>query len=192
MKASKPSIALVLSCGLLLMLLLLLCDAPSRCHAADVRDTMAAINQATRGTGYGCKTVSWEDAQRAVVDGALSVMGPNIADVRLWEKSGQLLYTVRSDSWNERLAYVKPRDLAVVVGNQNVDGELESVNFQTYLENFGRYGGYVGVHGGANLYEPHVDEIVSVRFQTVFLEKDSLESVKLFRETTLRTSLFPL
>src|SRR5688572_18674172 len=88
--------------------LLILC---ALVRANSISDTMQAIDRATAGTPYSCKTVSWEDAQRAVVDGSLSALGPNIADVRLWEKSGRLLYTVRSDNWNERLAYVKPRDL---------------------------------------------------------------------------------
>jgi len=127
------------------------------------------LDQTARSKGFSCKTVSWEDASRGTVGGNLSCWGPNISDVRLWEKSGQLLYTLRSDNWNERLGYVAAKDVALVVGNEVKGGnQLENITLQKYLDNVKKYGGYTGLTTDS-LSENQNDQIFSIRFQTVFL-----------------------
>ena len=141
--------------------------------AASLSDVQAAIDAAARGTGFQCMPVSWEDAQRGTVGGALSCWGGNISDVRLWEKTGKLLYTCRTQNWNERLGYVAAKEVAVVTGNHTpgAEGSMrqpKAVTLQSYLKSFGTYAGYAGVTSSA-LYDATVDDILSIRFQTVFL-----------------------
>ena len=127
------------------------------------------IDNVARSSGFRCVPVSWEDASRGTVGGALSCWGGNISDVRLWERSGKLLYTVRSDNWNERLGYVAAKDIAVVVGNHARGGSaLRNVTLQNYLTNAAQYGGYAGLTT-PSLSENQADQILSIRFQTVFL-----------------------
>jgi hypothetical protein len=127
------------------------------------------IDKVASASGFRCVPVSWEDASRGTVGGALSCWGGNISDVRLWEKSGKLLYTVRSDNWNERLGYVAAKDVAVVVGNHVPGGaQLSNVTLQNYLSNAKKYGSYAGLTTDS-LSENQTDQILSIRFQTVFL-----------------------
>lgn len=65
---------------------------------ASLADTQAALNAVAGKKGFRCVPVSWEDAQRGTVGGTLSCWGGNISDVRLWEKGGQLLYTLRTEN----------------------------------------------------------------------------------------------
>ncbi len=140
---------------------------------ASVSQVQSAIDEAAKGTGFKCVPVSWEDAQRGTVGGALSCWGGNISDVRLWDKSGALLYTCRTENWNERLGYVAAKEVAVVTGNHiaavgDIPRQPKAVTLQSYLKAFGEYAGYAGVTSTA-LYDPSVDDILSIRFQTVFL-----------------------
>lgn len=136
------------------------------------------IDKIASSAGFRCVPVSWEDASRGTVGGALSCWGGNISDVRLWEKSGQLLYTVRSENWNERLGYVAAKDVALVVGNHVPGGsQLSNVTLQTYLSNAKQYGSYAGLTT-PSLSENQTDTIFSIRFQTVFLPVKGDDSIK--------------
>lgn len=154
---------------------------------SSISEITKALDSTASQLGYSCKSVSWEDAQRGTVSGSLSCWGSNISDVRLWEKSGKLLYTLRSQNWNEKLGYVSSKDVAVVVGNQTASSEkdLQPVNLRSFLENIGHHGSYAGLKSDLNLSQTDVDDsrangadkpinvglddILSVRFQTVFL-----------------------
>jgi len=160
--------------------------------AASMNDVVAAINAAA-GPNYSCKPVSWEDCTRGKVNDALSCWGPNISDVRLWEKeemldSTVLLYTVRSSNWNEKLSLVNPKNVAVVVGNQEPYRDntinLKSITLDEYLRNLDRgvaYGAYAGIKKASDqsfISSPLVDNAVTIRFQTVFLPiKNRNESI---------------
>lgn len=135
--------------------------------AASLKDIKTQIDHVARASGYSCKTVSWEDATRGTVGGSLSCLGANIADVRLWEKSGRLLYTVRSANWDERLGFVAAKDVTVVVGNHSARSRLQSITLQEYLDESGVYATYSGVQ--ASSLACHKDDLFSIRFQTVFL-----------------------
>lgn len=144
-----------------------------------LRDVQQAIDKAAAGTGFRCVPISWEDAQRGTVDGSVSCWGGNISDVRLWEKSGQLLYTCRSENWNERLGYVAAKDVAVVTGNELFASprQLAATTLQKYLLSFGEYASYAGVTSASSLYDDTVDQIFSIRFQTVFLPVEKGKTV---------------
>jgi hypothetical protein len=135
-----------------------------------IEQTKAAVDAAARSSGFRCVPVSWEDASRGKsAGGALSTMGPNIADVRLFEKTGALLYTLRSQNWNERLGYVAAGDVALMTGNESSSASaLQPTTLASYLQNVGAHAGYAGV-AVPSLYEPTIDGIFSIRFQTVFL-----------------------
>jgi hypothetical protein len=155
---------------------------------ASLESVKERLNEVAKSKGFQCVNVSWEDAQWGTVGGALSCWGGNISDVRLYEKSGKLLYTLRSQNWNERLGYVSSKDVAVVVGNYDPSSkkELKTVNLRNLLENFGTHGKVVGVPSNTNLNQTETDDIFSVRFQTVFLPVEEKE--KTFFESL--TSMF--
>lgn len=136
---------------------------------ASIAQVTKALNEAAAKKGFRCVPVSWEDAQRGTVGGQLSCWGGNISDVRLWEKSGKLLYTLRTENWNERLGYVSTKDVAVVVGNHVRGGQAPvPITLETYLKNFKEYAGYAGVTKDT-LHAEGVDQLATIRFQTVFL-----------------------
>lgn len=143
-----------------------------------IEQTKQAIHAATAGSGFRCVNVSWEDAQRTNFGTTVSSVGPNISDVRLYEKSGSLLYTLRSDNWNERLGYVSAGDIALVTGNEKrvPTPVMEPTTLRSYLQSIGTYGSYAGIQT-PSLYDPSLDEIFSIRFQAVFLPIKTNENV---------------
>ena len=138
---------------------------------ASIQETMAQINSSLKAThpNYSCKTVSWEDAARGTVGGALSSIGPNITDVRLYAKDKTQLFTVRSDNWNEKLGKASSDEVCVVVEEEPGTGELVPITLTNYLKNIGKYGAYAGIKTGTNLYNEELDKEISIRFQTTFL-----------------------
>jgi len=142
---------------------------------ASVQDTIKAINEACKSKGgafaqYSCKSVSWDDAQRGTVGGNLSCWGSNITDTRLYEKSGQQLFTVRPDNWDEKLGRVSTGDVALLVGNEARRGtELRPMTLRNYLKTIGQHASYAGLKEGQSLHEDMLDQQVSIRFQTTFL-----------------------
>jgi len=159
---------------------------PTMSTPSSVRDTCDAINAACKAKGgayasYSCKSVSWDDVQRGTVGGSLSCWGGNITDTRLWEKSGTLLYTCRSDNWNEKLGKVDADSVAVVVGNHkrpSRSGEkvaLEPITLKDFLQNTGMYASYSGVNSDTDLYDENLDSEISIRFQTTFLPVEDSE-----------------
>ena len=133
----------------------------------------SAVDAVAGAAGFKCVPVSWEDAQRGTTgNGGLSCGGGNISDVRLYEKSGKLLYTLRSDNWNERLGFVRARDVAVVVGNEVAGGapQPRALTLEDYLRDAPAvYAGYAGCGPDSRLFAAGRDELFTVRFQTVFL-----------------------
>lgn len=142
----------------------------SNAAAASLSDVQKALNDVASPRGFQCQAVSWEDAQRGTVGGALSCWGGNISDVRLWERGGRMLYTLRSQNWNERLGYVSSKGVALMIGNESaVPGHaLEAITLESYLRNIGQHAAYAKVETPA-LYDATVDGLLSIRFQTVFL-----------------------
>merc|ERR1719171_2699301 len=143
--------------------------------AASVGDVMGAINSSLRGAGgaystYSCKTVSWDDVQRGTVGGGLSSWGANITDTRLYAKSGQQLYTVRAENFNEKLGCVSADEVALIAGNQTPGGgALTPITLKDVLKNFGAHGGYAGVEKDVSMLDEAADAKVSIRFMTTFL-----------------------
>jgi len=140
---------------------------------AKVRDIMSTINKTCREKGgkyatYSCKTVSWDDVSRGTVGGSLSCWGSNITDTYLKSKSGEQLFTVRSDNWNEKLGVITSSDIALVQGNQSNSGKLSPITLKTFLKNSKQYGGYTGL-STEDLSDDVLDQRCSIRFQTTFL-----------------------
>lgn len=116
--------------------------------------------------------VSWQDCSRGWnANGSLSSMGSNIADVRIIDSEKRPIYTVRSENWDEKLAVVSARDLALIVGNESASVEkiFKAITLDQYLKNAGQYASYAKVPLDTNLYSEDVDDKISVRFQTVFI-----------------------
>lgn len=143
--------------------------------ASSVSDVMSTINVTLRSAGasyaeYECKTVSWDDVTRGTVGGALSCWGSNITDTRLFAKSGQQLYTVRSQNFNEKLGSVSADELALIQGNQVAGGgPLTPITLRDFLRNIGSHGAYAGLDKNCDLSDAAADSKVSIRFMTTFL-----------------------
>jgi len=143
--------------------------------AASVSDVMSNINSTLKSSGgaysgYSCKTVSWDDVTRGNVGGQLSCWGANITDTRLYAKSGQQLYTVRSDNFNEKLGKVSANELALITGNQEPGGgSLSPITLADFLRGMGKHGTYAGLDKSVDLSDTAADAEVSIRFMTTFL-----------------------
>ena len=144
-------------------------------NPTSVTDVITSVNTALRDAGgaystYSCKTVSWDDVQRGTVGGSLSAWGGNITDTRLYAKSGQQLYTVRAENFNEKLGCVSADEVALIAGNQTPGGgALTPITLKDVLKNFGAHGGYAGVDKDVSILDGAADAKVSIRFMTTFL-----------------------
>ncbi|CAE7393724.1 unc-104 [Symbiodinium sp. CCMP2456] len=133
---------------------------------------MKAINEACRSKGghyatYSCQVVSWDDVSRGTTGGSLSCWGANITDTYLKSKTGQRLFTVRSDNWNEKLGVVSADEVAVVASRTG--GTLQPVTLRNVLQQMGAYGSYAGLEGQTDLSNAALDAQCSIRFQTTFI-----------------------
>lgn len=136
-------------------------------------DTLRAV---AAPLGYSVVAVSWEDCSRGfTASGQLSSMGSNITDVRIADRERRPIYTVRAQNWNERVAFVPAADVSLVVGNEEPTAHkaLRSVALSEYLARIGTFGSYAGVPAGTSLAADAIDARLTVRFQTVFVAKDS-------------------
>ena len=113
---------------------------------------------------YSCKKVSWDDVSRfGAGTSSVSCFGSNITDTRLFAKDNTMLFVVRPNNWNEKIAKVRAEDIAIV------DRQRNPINFRNFLENIGEYGKYVIDDTSLNLFDNNLDNEVSVRFQTTFI-----------------------
>jgi hypothetical protein len=136
-----------------------------------------------KGTGYQVTQISWNDSKR--YQG--SSVGPNITDARLRGKYGENFFVLRPENFDEKIGKVKMSDIALIVGNENVESELSPVTLKTYLSNFAKYASYATddqvLKGYSSLIENPSEE-VGIRFQAVFLKtKDRSESIEFYPET---------
>jgi len=157
---------------------------------ASVDDVRSALNTHAASFGYSCVARSWEDVQRGKnADGTLSAYGPNITDVWAGDKQKRPIYTLRSPNFNEKLARVSTRGIAVVHGNLSntfVNGAraLETTTLQKVLASVAPLTGKNGVclyskdlgFGDASssnekvdLTHEQLDAHATIRFQVVFL-----------------------
>jgi hypothetical protein len=140
---------------------------------------MRSLQKTVVGTGYNAYGVSWDDASRGVVDGCLNAYGANITDTTLCTKSGDKLYMIRPENFDERLGMIRAKDLRLLVGNHvphSRDEDLRSTSLDEYLSCIGIFGEYVGLDTSKNLSAEHLDDYVSVRFQTVFIPLSKVDS----------------
>ena len=136
--------------------------------ASSVQETIAQINnicQKSEGVyrDYTCMTVSWNDVSRFKSGSALSCVGSNINDTRLYDKSGALLYVVRPSNWNEKIGRVSSDQIALHASSG------DPMTLRHYLRNLGKHCAYIGVGHDVNLSDDRLDNVVGIRFQTCFL-----------------------
>ena len=115
----------------------------SRVHNPELFEIKDAINNTCRENwgpyaNYSCKSVSWDDYCRGYENGSLSSVGNNITDTFLCAKDSRVLYTIRSDNWNETLDLVSVDDIAMVARQSNSD-RLSNVSLSQFLEKFDEY-----------------------------------------------------
>jgi huntingtin len=141
--------------------------------AASARDVLSSINQCCKRRGghyaqYSCKVVSWDDVSRGTVGGSLSCWGANITDTYLKSKTGEQLFTVRADNWNEKLGKVSASEVALVSSLDGVSAPTP-VTLRDFLKSLGQRGEYAGLSGSTDLSDETLDTECSIRFQTTFL-----------------------
>ena len=136
--------------------------------ATEIDQTITKIDKVLRerGSAYSCKRVSWEDCSRGTSGGQLSSLGSNITDVRLTARDGRVLYTVRTDNFNEKTGRVDAR----AVGLLDADGAPTTL--REVLRRAGEHGAAVGLDPSTDLLDEDLDDEVGIRFQTTFLPLD--------------------
>lgn len=140
----------------------------------------ALLRPLAREAGYDVVALSWEDCTRGYTDGGLSVWGQNITDVRVVDDAKTTVFMVRSENFNERIAYVKASEVAVVVGNEesSLTKNLRSVLLSDYLQRFGAFAKHAGAPEGCSLAGP--DDIVSIRPQVAFVKAGTQFTTNVF------------
>ena len=135
--------------------------------------------------GYSVTAVSWEDCSRGwTPGGALSTGGSNITDVRIADREKVPIYTLRAENYNERVAFARTPDIALVVGNETKESQkvLRSTNLKTYLEQAGTFGSYAHVPPLTSLSAPALDERVTgqptERLALLYVPRDVNSSVR--------------
>lgn len=139
------------------------------------RTIAALLKPLAEKRGYDAVPISWDDSSRGYdKDGALSCWGENIADVDVVDHSAVPIFTVRSKNYNERIAYVKTSDLALVVGNEEATASktLKPALVSDYLKRFGSFAQHVGAPKGCSLAS-ELDDRISLRAQVVFVREDT-------------------
>ena len=115
---------------------------------------------------YRYVNVGWDDCMRA----RNSSIGPNIAD---WsfklKKSGKILPFIRGPNYEDKTLTIRAKNLAIIVANKRNNEELETISFQNYLNNYGKY--TPGIPDEVNLSSSQ-DEMVTVRFIVVICPED--------------------
>ena len=138
-----------------------------------VNEQIIAIQRtlSTKGgiySNYRCKNVSWDDVSRFGAGGGisgLSCVGSNITDTRLHSKNGELLYTVRPENWNEKIAMVSADEVSLI--HNGVPTTLRD-----YISNFSKNAKYACSKNTKDLHSNGTDDKISLRFQTTFLPVD--------------------
>lgn len=153
----------------------------------------SVLSNIAKSRGYNAVPVSWEDLCRSQSsDGTLSNYGPAICDVSICDKQKRPIWTVRSENYNEKLVFESADNIYLVVGNEEPSPhkKFRSVTLQEYLQNFGQYTKYANVPADTNLFVPELDNVVSIRFQTVFVPQDTELSLLTYSYGTESLLLF--
>ena len=109
--------------------------------------------------------VGWDDCSRALH----SSIGPNISDWSFQLKDGTVLPFLRSPNFTDKTATLRSRDIAVVVGNETKEGNLQTITLEQYLKNYGRY--TPGVPDEVDLSNG-LNELISIRFIAVIVPEN--------------------
>ena len=110
--------------------------------------------------------VGWDDVSRAFG----SCIGSNISDWSFMLKDGITLPFIRSPNYTDKTLTISAKDMAIIVGNERPNGNLNAITFQNYLENYGKY--TPGVPDSVDL-SAGPDELVSIRFIGVIVPENA-------------------
>lgn len=127
--------------------------------------TMKTIQEILDKRNYKYVKVGWDDCSRAYG----SSVGSNISDWTFKMKNGEILPFIRCPNYEDKTITLSAKDIAIVIGNDNVDKKLKTVSFQDYMENYGKY--TPGVPNNINLSSSE-DELVTVRYIAVICPED--------------------
>lgn len=132
----------------------------------------ALLRPLAKEAGYTLQAVSWEDCTRGYAGGELACWGSNITDVRVVDDAKGTIFMVRSENFNERIAYAKASEIAVVVGNEepSLTKSLRSVLLSDYLKRVGAFAKHAGAPADCSLLEERLDGVVSIRPQVAFVK----------------------
>ncbi len=146
--------------------------------------TLSEIDAALASTGYSCKNVPADYVRRAgESESSVSLEPMNISDAYLKAKDDSTLFTVRSDSWNDKLPRVSADSITLLTGNCDSGGYVGAVSLRQFLQQPAEYGAsYTGLNNFTSLSA----EFVKIRFETVFLPTTNTNGDFLNKDTTLQ------
>ena len=133
--------------------------------ATQQKNTMKTINEIINKRNFQYVKVGWDDCSRAYG----SSIGSNISDWTFKMKNGKILPFIRGPNYEDKTITLSAKDIAIVIGNDNVGAKLKTVSFQNYMENYGKY--TPGVPDDVNL-SASSDELVTVRYIAVICPED--------------------
>lgn len=156
--------------------------------ASKADEVRGAFNSALARTPYSCSIVSWQPlALSSMGVHPDSVFARKNCDSCIQARSGENLYTIRADDWNERHGIVDSRDIRLIVGNcderSNGGVPLRNLSLCEFLEKPSQNGArYTGISDAISLANS-LDRKVYIRFQTTFLPvNDMTKSVQFAAE----------
>jgi len=130
-----------------------------------MKNCVKTSSTAFKKRGYEWVKVGWDDCSRAFG----SSIGSNISDWTFMLKDGTVLDFLRGPNYQDKTLTIKAKNLAIIVGNETVGGNLKAVTFQHYLENYGKY--TPGAPDSLNL-SAGSDELITIRYIAVIVPEN--------------------
>lgn len=141
-------------------------------QSQQINDLIKKTQPELKKRNYSFVNVGWDDCSR----GFSSSIGPNISDWSFQLKNGYVLPFIRGPNYQDKTLTMRAKDIAIVVGNENPNGQLYPINFQQYLSNYGKY--TPGIPDDINL-ESSDNELVTIRFISVIVPEDEYGTCEL-------------
>lgn len=124
------------------------------------------LSSRLKDRNYYFKDIGWDDCTR----GYESSIGLNISDWSYMLKDGTVLPFIRGPNYTDRTLTIPAKNLAIIVGNEKYNNDLNAINFQKYLKEYGKY--TPGVPDDLDLSNGTDDELVTIRFIGVLVPTD--------------------
>lgn len=92
-------------------------------------------------------------------------------NVAVRHERGVPLYVLRHQNWDELVGHVPASCISLVEPGRDGSNEHASISLSSYLQRFGEFNQHRRINPHVDLLGSHADPMVTVRFQTVFVEE---------------------